>query len=205
MFFERGDSLGMSLLQPGALDLDLGGEGRIIVHSFEFRFGGVAVVGVDAPLFHISEEGLQFVKVPCLDRVEFVIVAFGAAEGAAKPGRGDRADALGTILGEILLRLGSALARHHVEPVVAGRDELLGRGIRDQIAGELFAGEDVKGLVPVEGVDDVIAIRKDALVLVAVESDGVGVARDVEPPDGQTFAEVGRVEERVDGDFTIQR
>ena len=195
----------MSLLQPRALDLDLGGEGRIIVHSFEFRLGGVAVVGVDAPLFHIGKEGLQFVKVPCLDRVEFVVVAFGAAEGAAKPGSGDRADALGTILGEILLRLGSAFAGHHVEAVVAGRDDLFGRRVREEVAGELFPGENVEGFVPVEGVDDVIAIGKDALVLVAVESDGVGVARDIEPPDGHPFAEVWRIEERVDGDFFIHR
>ena len=127
-----------------------------------------------------------------------MVVAFGTAERAAEPRRRDRPDPLRAILCEILLRLRAPLAGHHVEPVVARGHELLGRGIREQIAGQLLARELVEPLVGVERVDHVIAIRKDPLVLVAVEADRVGVAGDVEPPHGHPFAEVRRREQRVD-------
>jgi hypothetical protein len=37
---------------------------------------------------------------------------------------------------------------------------LFGRGSGKEVAGELFAGEDVEGFVPVEGVDDVVAVDR---------------------------------------------
>jgi hypothetical protein len=55
----------------------------------------------------------------------------------------------------------------------------------------------------IEGVDDVVAVGEDALILVAVEADGVGEAGDVEPPDGHAFAEVRRGEKGVDGGLVI--
>ena len=163
----------------------------LVVEPAEFRLRRVAVVAVDAPLLHVGEEGLQFVEVAGLDRVELVVVALGTAERAAKPGRRHAPHPLGAVLREILLRLRAPLAGHHVEPVVARRHELLGRRIRQQVAGQLLAGELVERLVRVERADHVVAVGKDPLVLVAMEADGVGVAGDVEPPHGHPLAEVG--------------
>ena len=47
-------------------------------------------------------------------------------------------DAVGRVLGEVLLRLGPAFAGHHVQAVEAGGDELLGGRMRQQVAGQLF-------------------------------------------------------------------
>ena len=191
--------------QPGALDFDLGREGRFVIHALELGLGGVAVVGVDAPLLHVGKERLQFVEIAGLDRIEFVIVTFGAAEGAPEPGRRDGTDALGSVLGEVFLRLGAALAGHHVETVVSGCGELLLGRFGEEIAGELFAGEIIESLVRVERVDDVVAIRENALVLVAVESDGVGKARDVEPPHRHALTEMRRSEETVEMGIVVRR
>src|SRR5208337_5498235 len=46
--------------------------------------------------------------------------------------------------------------------IEAGRDQLLGRRVRQQVSGELLDGELVERLVAVERVDDVIAVRENA-------------------------------------------
>ena len=61
----------------------------------------------------------------------------------------------------------------------------------------MFAGEDVERLVRIEGVDDVVAVREDALVLVAVESYRIGEAGHIEPPDGHAFTEARGVQQSV--------
>ena len=189
--------------EDGIFDFEFGREGVFIVEAFEFGRFANAVVGINAPLFDVSKEGLEFVKVAGLDGVKFMVVALGAAEGTAKESGGDGADAFGPVLGEVFLGLGTAFAGHHVEAVVAGGDELIGGGVGEEVAGELFAGELVEGFVLVEGVNDVVAVGEDALILVAVEADGVGEAGDVEPPDGHAFAEVRRGEKGVDGGLEI--
>ena len=170
----------------------------VVADALEFRFGGVIVVRVDAPLLHVSEERLEGVEVGGLDRIKLMVMAFGATEGAAQPGVGDRAHAFGAVFREIFLHLGAAFAGHHVQAIITARDELFFGRIRQEVAGELLAGEDVERLVGVEGVDDVIAIREDALILVAVITDRVGEAGDIEPPHRHPFAEGRRGEQAVD-------
>ena len=125
-------------------------------------------------------------------------MAFGATEGRAQPSSRDGAHAFGAVLGQILLGLRTAFAGHHVEAVIAGGDFLLLRGVGEEVAGQLFAGERVEGLVRVERVDDVVAVGEDALVLVAVEADGVREAGDIQPPHGHALAVVRRSEQAVD-------
>ena len=184
-------------------DFEFGREGVFVVEAFEFGRFANAVVGINAPLFDVSEEGLEFVKVAGFDGVEFVVVALGATEGAAKESGGDRTNAFGSVFGEVFFGLSTAFAGHHVEAVVAGGDELLGGGVGEEVAGELFAGELVEGFVLIEGVNHVVAVGEDALILVAMEADGVGEAGDVEPPDGHALAEVWGGEEVVDLRFEI--
>ena len=108
-----------------------------------------------------------------------MVVTLGAAEGGSQPGGGDGSDALGAVLGEVLGRLGTTLTGHHVEAVVAGGDARLGSGVREEVARELLAREGVEGLIRIERSDDVVAVGEDALVLVAVEADGIGEAGDI--------------------------
>ena len=116
----------------------------------------------------------------------------------AEPGDRHRPHAVGGVLGQVLLRLGAALAGHHVQAVEAGGDELLGRRVGQQVAGELLDRELVERLVAVERVDDVVAVREDALVLVAVVADRVGEPHQVEPGHGHPLAVMGRGEQPVD-------
>jgi hypothetical protein len=127
-----------------------------------------------------------------------VVVALRAAKRAAKPRGRHAAHPLGAVFREILLRLRTAFAGHHVEPVVAGRDALLDRRVGQEIAGELLGRELIEALVGVEGVDHVIAIREDALVLIAVKTHRVREARDIEPPHRHALAVVGRSEQALD-------
>ena len=127
-----------------------------------------------------------------------MVVALRAAKGAAEPRGRDAAHPLGAVFREILGGLGAALARHHVEPVVAGRDALLDRRIGQEVAGELLGCELIEALVGVEGVDHVIAIREDALVLIAVKTDRVAEARDIEPPHRHALAVMRRGEQALD-------
>ena len=195
---ERGAELGIFLAEVGVLAADFRIERVVIADALEFGFGGVIVVRVDAPLFHVREESLQGIEVGGLDRVELVVMALGAAEGAAQPGVGDGAHAFGAVFRKVFLRLGAAFAGHHVQAVIAARDELFFGRVRQEIARELLAGEDVERLVVIERLDDVVAVGKDALVLVAVEADRIGVAGDIEPPDRHAFTEVGRGQQAID-------
>ena len=127
-----------------------------------------------------------------------MVVAFGAPEGRAEPGGGDGADAFGTVLGQVFLGLGTALAGHHVQAVVAGGDLLLLGRAGEEVARQLLAREGVERLVGVERVDHVVAVREDPLVLVAVEADRVREAGDIEPPHRHALAVVRRGQQAID-------
>ena len=100
--------------------------------------------------------------------------------------------------GEVLLVLHSAFGTHHSEAIVAGSDQLLARRIGEKISGELFDRELIKGLVRVERRDDIIAEGRDADLLVAVITDRVGVADQIQPPDCQPLTKVRRGEQAID-------
>jgi len=79
--------------------------------------------------------------------------------------------------------------------------DLIEGSIREQVAGELFDDELVKGEVAIEGVDDPLAIFPDGPGFVPGAAVGVGVAGLIEPVAGPAFAELGRGEEAVDDGF----
>jgi hypothetical protein len=130
-----------------------------------------------------------------------VIVALGAAEGGAEPDGGDGADAVGGVLGEVLFGLDAAFGRGAGEAVEGGGGALLAGGVGEQVAGELFAGEDVEGLVGEEGAEDVVAVGPGGEGVIAVEAAGIGVADGVEPEHGLLFGVAGGGEETVDDGF----
>ena len=118
-----------------------------------------------------------------------MVVALRAAERRPQPyGRGV-AHAVGEVDGPVLLGLGPALLGGLQEPVVAGGDPLLRRGIRQEVARELHGRELVEGQVAVEGADHVVAIAPHRARVVAVVAGAVGIAHEVEPIGGHALAE----------------
>ena len=65
----------------------------------------------------------------------------------------------------------------------------------------MFTRELVEGQVLIEGADDVVAVGRDVVILIAVIANCVGVADKVEPIHRHAFAEVWRGEEFIDDFF----
>ena len=70
--------------------------------------------------------------------------------------------------------------------------------IGQEISGDLFEGETIEGLIGIERSDHVIAIGPNVARIVAVVTDRVGKADDVEPSDGHPFAVVRIGKQRLD-------
>ena len=184
--------------QIGAIDLDHGRERMIVRKPLQVRVGSVAIVGINAPLLDVGEEGGHPVEVTSLERVELVVVALRAPHGRAEPGDRHGPDPVPRVLGEVLLGLGAPFASHHIQAVESGGHELLGCRVGQEIAGELFDREPVEGHVAVKGVDHVIAIGEAVLILVAVIAHRVGEPDQVEPGHRHPLAIMGRGQEPVD-------
>ena len=92
-----------------------------------------------------------------------------------------------------LLGIDAAFLVDHRVAQKAGGDDLVLRGVGQQVAGELLDDELVVGQVAVEGVDDPVAVEPDEARLVLLEAVGVGVARGVEPVAAPALAVVRRL------------
>ena len=147
---------------------------------------------------HVREERRHAVKIPLGEGIVLVIVTLGAAERGAEPHDARVAHAVGGVFGGVFLGLRAALLGGHQELVVTGCDALLHRRVRHQIAGELLRGEAVERQVAIERVDHVIAIRRDALMLVAVITARVGVTHQVQPIRRHPLAVMLRREQPID-------
>ena len=143
----------------------------------------------------------MLVEVALRDRVEFVVVALGAAERQAEDGFAERFHAIDVVVGEILFGNRAALVRVHVVALEAGGDELGLGAIGQQVAGELLAEELVVGHIRVERVDDPVAPEPHVPAAVDREAVRVGIAGGVEPDEGHAFAEVRAGEQAVDEAF----
>ena len=84
----------------------------------------------------------------------------------------------------------AAFVGRDVAAVEAGGDLLVERGVGQQVAGELLDGELVERHVPVEGLDDPVAIGPHLAVVVEVDAVRVGVAGGVEPVAAAVLAPV---------------
>ena len=190
------DRGGAQLAQPpadgGILRLDFRREGIIVLESWDVLVRRVGIVRIDAPLPDIREKRAQRVEILRLDRVELMVVALRAAGRQPEPRRSHRADPIAHGFCEVFLRLRSAFSGDEIEAEKSRGDALLVGGVRQQVAGELLGGELVEGLVLVERVDDVIPVGKNPQVLVAMITDGVGEADDVEPRHRHPLAIMGR-------------
>ena len=127
-----------------------------------------------------------------------MVVALGAVGGEAEVDPAHGLHAIGGVVGEVLLDDGTALVGGDVAALQAGRDELVFGGLGQEVAGELFDGELIEGLVAIEGLHDPVAIGPHLAVSVEVQSVRVGVARGIEPVAGAVLAVGGGGEEFVD-------
>ena len=132
------------------------------------------------------------------ERVVFVRVALGAADGKAEPDGAGGGGAIDGGFGAVELEVGAGLVVLEGIAVEAGRYFLIECGLREEIAGELFDGETVEGDIAVHGVDHPIAVEVGVGAEGVVEVAGaVGEAGEVEPVAAPALAEVRRGEKRV--------
>ena len=149
-------------------------------------------------LVRVVQAGHYLVVFAVRDRVVLVSVALGAHQGQAEPGRSRGADAVGHGMKAELQRIDPALFVEHRVAVEAGGDPLIGRGVRQHVAGDLFDRELIERQVFVERVDHPVAERPHrprAVLLVAV---GVRVPGQVEPAAGPALAVVRRCQQSID-------
>jgi hypothetical protein len=132
-------------------------------------------------------------------------VAFGTAKRKSQPSPGGIPHALCHVLGQVFFVLNAPFGAHHAQPVVARCNFLLSRWVRKQIPCELFDGELIEWFVGVERRDHVLPEGRDAHFLIAVVSDGVGIANQVQPPHGHALAKVRGGEESVYQPFVSTR
>jgi hypothetical protein len=144
---------------------------------------------------YIGEEGFQLIEVSGLDRIKLVVVAFRAAERAPEPGRRDGSHPFRPILGEVFLGLGSALARHHVEAIVARGHQLICGRLGEQIPRELFPRKLVEPFVRVERVDHIIPIRPRIRAwLVCFKTIALGKPYHIQPVPGPSLTKMRRAQ-----------
>jgi len=110
-----------------------------------------------------------------------VVVALRAIQSEAEEGAAESGDAVHDGLNAELLGIDAALLVDLGVAVEAGGDLLLGRGVGEEIAGELFNDELVVGLISIQRVDDPVAVFPDLARGVDGVAVGIGVAGDVEP------------------------
>ena len=134
-------------------------------------------------LGHVIEVREQLVILFLRNRVVLVIVAARAANRHAQEHGTGGVDAIDDVFHRVLLRNDSAFRVAAMIAIEPGGDPLIQRGIRQQVAGELFDRELVVRHVAIERIDHPIAPSPHeprAVPLIAV---AVGIARRFEPRD----------------------
>ena len=116
-----------------------------------------------------------------------MIVALGTPDGLPHPNSSDSTNPIGEVARLVILLLRPALLGGEQESVEARSHPGLHRGVRQQIAGQLFPCKLVEGLVVVERANDVIAVGPDVPRIVGMVADGVGEAHEIEPTIGHAF------------------
>ena len=98
-------------------------------------------IAVTSPLRGVIEEGRHFVELALRQRIEFVVVAHGAVGGQAHPHSRSRLGAVARVEHEVLFVDDATFVRGHIAAVEAGTNQLLQRGIGQQVAGQADARE----------------------------------------------------------------
>ena len=140
----------------------------------------------------IPEKRAERIKILLGNGVELVVVAGGATHGQAQP---DRSRGIGAILGvdfRVFVLDDAGFVGGDIAAVKAGGDELVERGVGQQVSGQLLDAELVEADVAVECLNHPVAIRPDFAVVVDMDAVGVGVARRIQPITGAVLAVMRR-------------
>ena len=159
------------------------------------EFGRRDMVG---RLIGVIEQRHHRIVIGVQDRVVLMRMALGAVEREAHPSGAGRADAVDHGVEAVFVRVGAAFFVEHRVAVEARGDEVVGRGARQEVAGELLDAELVVGEVSVQGLHDPVTVGPDGARTVFLEAVGVGVAGEVEPATGPAFAVAWRSEQPID-------
>ena len=142
----------------------------------------------DERLVVIVQEGEELVILALEQGIVFVIVALATIDGEAEPGLPDGIHPVNHRFGAKLLRLDAAFLVEHRVSEEPGSHALVEGGVGQQIASYLFDGEPVERQVPVESVDDPVAVGPDRAGRVFLVAIRVRVPGEVEPVAGPALA-----------------
>ena len=126
-------------------------------------------------------------------------VALRALQGEPERGLADAVEAIDDALDPKLLGDDGAFLVDHAVAQETGGHDLSGRGVGEEIAGDLFDQKLIVGLVAVERVDHPIAPRPLRPRQILLEAVAVGIARHVEPDPRPTLAVGLTGQQPVDG------
>ena len=146
----------------------------------------------------VVQEGEEPVVLLLGDRVVLVRMALGALDGQAEDALADGVHAVEHGLHAELLGVDAPFLVDHRVAEEAGGDDLVLRGARQLVAGDLLDDEPVVGQVAVQGVDHPVAVEPDEARLVLLVAVGVGVAGGVEPVPSPALAVVRRGQQAID-------
>ena len=157
----------------------------------------------EAVFFGAVEDGEQAVVIALEERVSFVIVAAGAADGEAKEdaarGRNDIVELVGAVLCQRIVGLAHVVVIAGAVAAETGGDEALLIRVVDFIARDLLGDETGIRFVVVEAADDVVAVfPRMRAIQVVVRAAGVGVTREIQPVAAPALAVVRALEQAVD-------
>ena len=153
---------------------------------------------VDTLLINIVEERKELIEVAAADGIVFVVVAAGAAHRQAEKRCRGCLHTVDHVLHPPLFINRAALGDHAVVAVEAGGNQLLLRGLGQQITGELLQEKLIRRHVGVERADHPVPPGPHAAVEVVLIAVGVGEAGDVEPVGRHPLAVVGRGQQAID-------
>ena len=144
---------------------------------------------------HVVEKCEQRKVFTLADRIEFVVVAFGASEGQPQPDGAGRVDPVDDAFDAVFLdRISVSLGLGRI-PVECRGNPLFRSCPGQQVAGQLFKGELVERHVLSDGFDHPVPIGPNGARLVVGKTVGVGVPCQIEPVLGLAFCiGVGRHE-----------
>ena len=113
-----------------------------------------------------KEVGEELIKLFLRQWIELVVVASSTASGKAKPNGCRGFHPINGVTRVVLVIDRTTFAGSDIAAIKSGGDHLIQRGLRQEIARELFDGELIKWQVLVESLNDPIAIGPDRSLVI---------------------------------------
>ena len=117
-----------------------------------------------------------------------MIVAHRATGRQRQPSRRHRAGPIDRVSVVVLRVDRSTFARRDIASVEPSGNELIERRFFEEITRELLDGKLIEGQIPIEALDDPIAISPHLSLVVQMQAVGIGIASDIEPVPGHLLA-----------------